>query len=230
MTKRIKSSDIVRAKKETKRIQREVQTRIRKATKRARNSGDNIMLQKIEQLKKSHSSSLSSTSKSGLPMAFRNNVNREKGRAARLEKLAQTTVLSKKKQKRQTRKTFEKLFGKEKTNSLLNTIGGSQMSRMSSEFWDQMYKAQDQLFAMGIVPADEIMGKFGSIGSGLLDTGKQVVNDGYWESVTFDIGDSEASGSSASTDIVAKINDQKVQTSELSDAIVTWYKQKYGIE
>ena len=230
MTKRIKSSDIVRAKKETKRLQHEVQNRIRKATKRAKNSGDNIQLQKIEHLKKHQSSFLTSTSESGLPKAFKNNVNREKGRAARLEKLIQSTVLSEKKQKRQTRKTFEKLFGKEKTNSLLQTIGGSQMSRMSSEFWEQMYKAQDQLFALGIVPADEIMGKFGSIGSGLLDTGKQVVNDGYWETVTFDIGDSISSGSSASTDLVAKINDQKVQTSELSDAIVTWYKQKYGIE
>lgn len=230
MTKRIKSSDIVRARKETKRLQREVQTRIRKATKRAENSGDNIMLQKIERLKKSHSSSLTSTSKSGLPKSFRNNVNREKGRKIQLEKLAKSTVLSKKKQKRQTRKTFEKLFGKEKTTSLLNTLGGSQMSRMSSEFWEQLYKAQDQLFAMGIVPADEIMGKFGSIGSGLLDTGKQVVNDGYWETITFDIDDSSSSGTSASTDLVAKINDQKVKSSELSDAIVTWYKQKYGIE
>lgn len=230
MTKRIKSSDIVRARKETKRIQREVQTRIRKATKRAKKYGDDIALQKIEQLKKSHSSSLSSTSKSGLPMAFRNNVNREKGRASRLKKLSKSTVLSKKKQKRQTRKTFEKLFGKEKTNSLLSTIGGAKMSKMTSEFWDQLYKAQDQLFAMGIVPADEIMGKFGSIGSGLLDTGKQVINDGYWETVTFDIDDSESSGSSASTDLVTKIDDQKVQTSELSDAIVTWYKQKYGIK
>lgn len=230
MTKRIKSSDIVRAKKETKRLQREVQTRIRKATKRAKNAGDNIQLQKIEQIKKHQSSFLTSTSKSGLPKAFKNNVNREKGRAAHLEKISKGSVLSKKKQKRQTRKTFEKLFGKEKTNSLLQTIGGSQMSRMSSEFWEEMYKAQDQLFAMGIVPADEIMGRWGSIGSGLLDTGKQVVNDGYWETITFEIGDSRASGSEASTDLVTKIDDKKVQTSDLSEAIVQWYKQKYGIE
>lgn len=230
MTKRIKSSDIVRARKETKRLQHEVQNRIRKATKRAKNSGDNIQLQKIEQMKKHQSSFLTSTSKSGLPKAFRNNVNREKGRAAHLEKLAQSSTLSKKKQKRQTRKTFEKLFGKEKTSSFLKTMGGSQMSRMSSEFWEQMYKAQDQLFALGIVPADEIMGKWGSIGSGLLNTGKQVVSDGYWETVTIELGDSEINGSSASTHIVAKIDDEKVQTKELSSAIVEWYKQKYGIE
>ena len=229
MTKRIKSSDLVRARKETKRLQREAQTRIRKATKRAKNAGDTIQLKKIEQLQKTHANSLASINKSGLPKSFRNNVMREKGRAMQLKKLNQSSILSKKKQKRQTRKTFEKLFGKEKTKSLLSTIGGSQMSRMSSEFWDQMYKAQDMLFSIGIVPADEIMGKYGSIGSGLLDTGKQLVNDGFWESLELDVEDNDNNGSYVHTDLVLKKDDKKIKTSELSNAIVEWYKQKYGL-
>lgn len=225
MTKRIKSSDLVRARKETKRLQREAQTRIRKAIKRAKNAGDTIQLKKIEQLQKTHSNSLASINKSGLPKSFKNNVMREKGRAMQLKKLTQNSILSKKKQKRQTRKTFEKLFGKEKTKSFLRKFGGSQMSRMSSEFWDQMYKAQDMLFSIGIAPADEIMGKWGSIGSGLLDTGKQLVNDGFWEDVSFELEETD----STSTDLVTRIEDKKIKTSELSNAIVEWYKQKYGL-
>lgn len=229
MTKRTKSSDLVRARKETKRLQREAQTRIRKAIKRAKNAGDTIQLKKIEQLQKTHASSLASINKSGLPKSFRNNVMREKGRAMQLKKLMQSSILSKNKQKKQVRKTFEKLFGKEKTKSLLSTIGGSQMSRMSSEFWEQMYKAQDMLFSIGIVPADEIMGKYGSIGSGLLDTGKQMVNDGFWESFELEVEDNDNNGSYVHTDLVLKKDDKKIKTSELSNAIVEWYKQKYGL-
>ena len=128
----------------------------------------------------------------------------------------------------QTRKTFERLYGKEKTQHLLNTIGGSKMTKMSNEFWEQLYKAQDELFALGIVPADEIMGWRGSIGSGLLDTGKEMVHDGYWESVTIDMGDSETSGSYTSTDVNVKTEKRKIETGELSDAIVQWYKERYG--
>lgn len=230
MTKRSKSSDLVKARKETKRLQREAQARIRKATRRAMKSGDNIELQKIERLKKNYANSLSNKNNASLPKSFRNNVMRERGRAIQLKQLTQKAVLSKKKQKRQTRRTFEKLFGKDKTKSYLKTIGGSKMNRMSNEFWEQMYKAQDMLFAMGIVPADEIMGKWGSIGSGLLDTGKHVVNDGFWEDVTIELGDSEATGTTASTDLNVKVEDKKIKTEELSKAIVQWYKQKYGIE
>lgn len=226
MTKRTKSSDLVRARKETKRLQREAQTRIRKATKRAKNAGDTIQLKKIEQLQKTHANSLASINKSGLPKSFKNNVMREKGRAMQLKKITKNSILSKKKQKRQTRKTFEKLFGKEKTKSFLRKFGGSQMSRMSSEFWDQMYKAQDMLFAIGIAPADDIMGKWGSIGSGLLDVGKQLVNDGFWEDVSFELEETD----STSTDLVARIEHEKIKTNELSSAIVEWYKQKYGLK
>ena len=229
MTKRIKSSELTRARKETKRLQREAQTRIRKATKRAKNAGDDIALKKIEKIKSSHSNSLSSIKNSGLPKSFRHNVMREKGRAIQLEKLLQNSALSEKKQKKQTRKTFEKLFGKEKTKSLLSKIGGSQMSRMTSEFWEQMYKAQDMLYSIGIVPADEIMGRFGSIGSGLLDAGKQLVNDGFWERVTIDV-ETDANRTSASTDLIVKTEDKKIETDELSSAIVQWYKSQYGIE
>lgn len=230
MTKRSKSSDLVRARKETKRLQRETQARIRKATRRAMKSGDNIELQKIEQLKKNYANSLSNKNNALLPKSFRNNVMRERGRAIQLKQLSQKAVLSKKKQQRQTRRTFEKLFGEKKTSSLLNTIGGSKMNRMSNEFWEQLYKAQDMLFALGIVPADEIMGKWGSIGSGLLDTGKQIVDDGFWEDVTIELGDSEATSTSASTDVNFKVEEKKIKTEDLASAIVEWYKKKYGIE
>lgn len=230
MTKRAKSSDLVKARKETKRLQREARTRIRKAKKRAKKSGDNIALDNISRLEKSFSKSLTSVGKLNLPKSYRNNVMWEKGRKLQLENLVRKSCLSKKREKRQTRRTFERLFGKEKTQSLLKTIGGSKMTKMSNEFWEQLYKAQDQLFAIGIVPADEIMGKWGSIGSGLLDTGKQMVHDGYWENVTIEMSDGETSNSYASTDIVAKTERKKIETSELSDAIVNWYKAQYGRE
>ena len=114
MTKRIKSSEIVRAKKETKRLQREANTRIRKATRRAKNSGDAIQLKNIEQLKKTHFNSLSNKSNANLPKSFTNNVMREKGRIMQLKKISQNKILSNKAQKRYTRRTFENLFGKEK--------------------------------------------------------------------------------------------------------------------
>lgn len=229
MTKRIKSSELTRARKETKRLQREVQTKIRKATKRAKNAGDDIALKKIEKLKATHSKSLASNKDSGLPVSFRHNVMREKGRAIQLKNLLQSSVLSEKKQKKQTRKTFEKLFGKEKTQHYLKTIGGSRMAKMSSEFWEEMYKAQDMLYSLGIVPADEIMGRYGSIGSGLLDTGKKLVNDGFWERVSFDI-ETNSNGTSSNTDLIVKAEDKKIETDELSVAIVKWYKEQYGIE
>lgn len=230
MTKRVKSSDLVKARKETKRLQREAQTRIRKAKRSAKQSGDNIALENISKLEKNFSNSLKPTGKLNLPKTYKNNVMWEKGRKLQLEKLIRKSDLSKRRQKKQTRKTFERLFGKEKTQDLLNTIGGSQMSKMSNEFWEQLYKAQDQLFAMGIVPADEIFGRWGSIASGLLDTGKQMVHDGYWENVTIEMGDSETSGSYTTTDVVAKTEQKKIKTGELSDAIVQWYKQQYGRE
>lgn len=230
MTKRIKSSDLVKARKETKRLQREANTRIRKAIKRAKINGDDIALRNIEQFRKRYSNSLSNKKNSGLPKSFRNNVMREKGRAIQLKQLNQKGLLSKKKQKRQTTKTFEKLFGKEKTKTIINKIGSGKMNKLSNEFWEQLYKAQDMLFSMGIVPADEIMGKWGSIGSGLLETGKQVVDSGFWEKVTIDLDDAEAVGSSAYTDINVKIEEEKIKTNELSGVIVDWYKKKYGIE
>lgn len=230
MTKRSKSSNLVRARKETKRLQRETQARIRKATRRAMKSGDTIQLQKIEELKKNYANTLSNKNNNRLPKSFKNNVMRERGRAIQLKQLLQKTELSHKKQKRQTRRTFEKLFGKDKTKSYLKTIGGSQMSKMSNEFWEQMYKAQDMLFALGIVPADEIMGKWGSIGSGLLETGKQVVDDGFWENVTIEIGDTEITGKTTTTHINAKVEEEKIKTKDLASVIVDWYKKKYGIE
>ena len=204
MTKRVKSSDLVKARKETKRLQREAQARIRKAKKSAIRSGDQIALDNVSKLEKTFKNSLTSVGKLNLPKTYKNNVNWEKGRKIQLEKLLKRGAVSKRRQKMQTRKTFERLYGKEKTQHLLNTIGGSQMTKMSNEFWKQLYKAQDELFALGIVPADEIMGWRGSIGSGLLDTGKEMVHDGYWENVTIDMGDSETSGSYTSTDANVK--------------------------
>lgn len=235
MTKRTKSSSLVKARKETKRLQRETRTRIRKAKKYAQESGDTKELKKLSELEKRNSRALKSVGKSGLPKSYTHNVKWEKGRALNLKKLNSSTLLNKKKKARVTRRTFEHLFGKEQTRGYLNTIGGREMNRMSNQFWDEMYKAQDKLYAMGIVPADEIMGKWGSIGSGLLKAGKSLVNDGYWsdKKVTIMQADSDGiNGEMPEPNIViadASPKYDKVQTKDLSDAIVDWYKQKYGI-
>lgn len=233
MSKRKRSSDLVKARKETKRLQHEARTRIRKARKIAKQSGDKVQLEKLDKIEKNYSNSLESIGKSKLPKSFKHNVMREKGRAIMLKKLIKTSALSKKKQKRQSRKTFEKLFGKEKTRSILNKIGGREMNRLSNEFWNQLYMAQDMLYALGIAPADEIMGKYGSIGSGLLDTGKELVNDGYWTGIKLKMGQgttSDGDTSIATLKVVVTEDDTKVETSDLAWAIVEWYKTKYGID
>ena len=67
MTKRIKSRQLVKARKETKRLQREARTRIRKAKKHAKESNDELELKNIVGLEKRFSNSLTSSGKSGLP-------------------------------------------------------------------------------------------------------------------------------------------------------------------
>ena len=236
MTKRKKSGDLVKARKETKRLQREARIRIRKARKQAQESGDAIELKKVEKISKNFEKSLKSTSTEKLPKSFKNNVMRERGKALNLERLLKNSSLSTKGKKRVTRRTFEKLFGKEKTRELSSKIGGREMSRMSNQFWDEMYKAQDKLYAAGIVPADEIMGKYGSIGSGLLKTGKIIVNDGYWSDKKVTIMQADSGGivgEMPEPNIViadAGPNYTKVENKNLSDAIVDYYKQKYGLE
>lgn len=238
MTKRIKSSNLVKARKETKRLQREANTRIRKAIKTAKSNNDSLALEKIERIKKNFSNSLTSNNKSGLPKSFRNNVMREKGRAIQLKRLISKSDLSKKKQKRISRRTIEKLLGKEKTDALVKKVGGGQLTKMSNQFWEQMYQAQDRLYSMGIVPADEIMGKYGSIGSGLLSAGKQVVNEGYWANHKVDIIQDSHETDWESNDLIDELgitapeqpNEIKVENKDLADAIVEWYKSKYGIE
>lgn len=225
MTKRKKSSDLVKARKETKRLQREAKTRLRKAMRDAQESGDDIELQKLERVAKNFAKSLLSTSKENLPKSFKSNVMRERGKTLNLEHLLKKSDLNKKAKKRQTRKTFERIFGKEKTGALLGTIGGREMGRLSNEFWEQLYNAQDMLFALGIVPADEIMGRWGSIGSGLLGVGTKLVNDGFWSSIKIDIDPKNTS-----TWVVMSEQDDRVTESDLSSAIVAWYKQQYGIE
>lgn len=234
MTKRIKSSSLVKARKETKRLQREARTRIRKAKKHAKESGDELEMKKIKGLESRFSNSLTSSGKSGLPKSYTHNVKWEQGRALDLKDLVNKGVLNNKKRKRQTRRTFEHLFGKEKTKAFVQKFGGREMSRMSNQFWDEMYKAQDRLFAMGIVPADEIMGKWGSIGSGLLKTGKALVNDGYWSDKKVTIIQADSGGIDGEMPepnimIAEAPKYTKVENKTLSDAIVDWYKQKYGI-
>lgn len=234
MTKKVKSSELVRARKETKRLQREARTRIRKARKIAKQSGDRVQLERLDRIEKQFSNSLESIGKSKLPKSFKNNVMREKGRAIMLKKLIRTSDLSKKKQKRISRRTIERLIGKEKTDLLVKKVGGGQLTKMSNQFWQEMYQAQDRLYSMGIVPADEIMGKYGSIGSGLLNTGKLVVNDGYWSShkVVLDQGDVDDDDEMTTPrlTLVAPENDDKVVNTDLASAIVQYYKSKYGIE
>ena len=216
---------------ETKRLQREARTRIRKARKHAQESGDEIELKKLETINKKFEKSLKSTSEEKLPKSFKHNVMRERGKALNLKQLLKNSNLSTKGKKRVTRRTFEKLFGKEKTIELSSKIGGREMSRMSNQFWDEMYKAQDKLYALGIVPADEIMGKWGSIGSGLLKAGKTLVNDGYWTGRKIEISStvSDDSDTPPMLKMVTTENDDKVETSDLSEAIVNWYKEKYGL-
>ena len=234
MTKRIKSSSLVKARKETKRLQREARTRIRKAKKHAKESNDKLELEKVEGLEKRFSNSLTSSGKSGLPKSYTHNVKWEQGRALDLKDLVNKGVLNNKKRKRQTRRTFEHLFGKEKTKAFVQKFGGREMSRMSNQFWDEMYKAQDRLFAKGIVPADEIMGKWGSIGSGLLATGKKLVNDGYWSDKKVTIIEADSKGADGEMPepnimIAEAPKYTKVENKTLSDAIVEWYEQKYGL-
>lgn len=231
MTKKIKSSSLVKARKETKRLQREARTRIRKAKKHAKESNDELELKNIEGLEKRFSNSLTTSGKSSLPKSYTHNVKWEQGRALDLKDLVNKGVLNNKKRKRQTRRTFEHLFGKEKTKAFVQKFGGREMSRMSNQFWDEMYKAQDRLYAKGIVPADEIMGKWGSIGSGLLKTGKMLVNEGYWSKINVEI--TTSTGDDGDTPpmlrAVSQGDDEQVQTQDLSDAIVKWYEQKYGL-
>ena len=231
MTKRTKSSPLVKARKETKRLQREARTRIRKAKKHAKESNDELELKNIEGLEKRFSNSLTTSGKAGLPKSYTHNVKWEQGRALDLKDLVNKGVLNNKKRKRQTRRTFEHLFGKEKTKAIVQKMGGREMSRMSNQFWDEMYKAQDRLFAKGIVPADEIMGKWGSIGSGLLKTGKTLVNDGYWSKLNVEI--TTNTGDDGDTPPMLKAisqgDDEQIETQDLSDAIVKWYEQKYGL-
>lgn len=231
MTKRKKSSDLVKARKETKRLQREARTRIRKARKHAQESGDEIELKKLDKISRNFEKSLKSTSAEKLPKSFKNNVMRERGKALNLERLLKKSNLSAKGKKRVTQRTFERLFGKEKTKELSSKIGGREMTRMSNQFWDEMYKAQDKLYAAGIVPADEIMGKWGSIGSGLLATGKKLVNDGYWSGRKVEISSniSDDGDTPPMLKVVTSENDNQVETSDLSEAIVNWYKEKYGL-
>ena len=234
MTKRVKSSSLVKARKETKRLQREARTRIRKAKKHAKESNDKLELEKVEGLEKRFSNSLTSSGKSGLPKSYTHNVKWEQGRALDLKDLVNKGVLNNKKRKRQTRRTFEHLFGKEKTKAFVQKFGGREMSRMSNQFWDEMYKAQDRLYAKGIVPADEIMGKWGSIGSGLLATGKKLVNDGYWSDKKVTIIEADSKGIDGEMPepnimIAEAPKYTKVENKTLSDAIVEWYEQKYGL-
>lgn len=231
MTKRIKSSALVKARKETKRLQKEARTRIRKAKKYAHESGDKKELKKLSELEKRYASSLKSGGKSGLPKSYTHNVMWEKGRALNLKELNSKTLLNQKKKARVTRRTFEHLFGEKKTTDYLNTIGGRQMNKLSNDFWDEMYKAQDLLYSSGIVPADEIMGKWGSIGSGLLKTGKMLVNDGYWsgQKVVIRTTETENGETVPMLKVVSGENDEKVETKDLSEAIVDWYKEKYNL-
>ena len=74
MTKRIKSSELVRARKETKRLQREANTRIRKAIKDAKKSGDKVELKNVLKVKKTFSNSLKPAGKSGLPKSYTHRI------------------------------------------------------------------------------------------------------------------------------------------------------------
>ena len=78
------------------------------------------------------------------------------------------------------------------------------------------------------------MGKWGSIGSGLLATGKKLINDGYWSDKKVTIIEADSNGVDGEMPepnimIAEAPKYTKVENKTLSDAIVEWYEQKYGL-
>lgn len=224
-------NDYVRAHKESKRMQKEARTRIRKAMKQAANDKDVREVEAINERIQHYIHSLTPAIKEGLPKSFRHNVQRETGKASRLKKMVKTKEFNKKKQKRIVNRTMQKIFGEQWKNvALSNKWTGGDIRMYSNEFWRQLYIAQDYLASSGLVSPEQIYGRDGSIGSDLLQTGKDIVNDGYWQDMTISFRKETRGDGEVALVMTTNVDDSgKVTTQELSAAIVQYYQDKFNL-
>lgn len=225
------ASDYTKAHKESKKMQREARTKIRQAMKQATNDKDVREVEAINERIQHYIHSLTPAIKEGLPKSFQHNVSRETGKASRLKHMINTKEFNKKKQKRVATRTMEKIFGKKWQNvALSNKWTGGDIRMYSNEFWRQLYIAQDYLASSGLVSPEQIYGRDGSIGSDLLQIGKDIVNDGYWQDMSISFKKETRGNGEVALVMTTNVDDDgKVTTQELSAAIVQYYQDKFDL-
>lgn len=225
------ASEYAKMHKESKRMQREARTRIRKAMKQAVRDKDVREVEAINERIQHYIHSLTPAIKEGLPKSFRHNVARETGKASNLKRMLNTKEFNKKKQKRVATRTMEKIFGKNWKNvALTNKWTGGDIRMYSNEFWRQLYIAQDYLASTGLVSPEQIYGRNGSIGSDLLQTGKDIVNNGYWQDMSISFRKETRGDGAVALVMTTNVDDDgKVTTQELSAAIVQYYQDKFDL-
>lgn len=225
------ASAYTKAHKESKKMQREARTKIRQAMKQAANDRDVREVEAINERIQHYIHSLTPAIKEGLPKSFRHNVKRELGKTSRLKKFVNSKEFNKKKQKRIATRTMQKIFGKQWQNvALANKWTGGDIRMYSNEFWRQLYIAQDYLASTGLVSPEQIYGRNGSIGSDLLQTGKDIVNDGYWQEMSISFKKRHLGDGEVAMVVTTSVDDAgKVTTQELAAAIVQYYQDKYNL-
>lgn len=216
------AKDLTITRKRTKKLRREAQNRIRKARREAMEADDRVALDRLEKIAKEFERALTPINKEkGLSKRLKHNVNREIGKELKLEDLNKKPILNKKKQKRLSTRTFNKIFGKEKAKPMIMELGTREVNKRSNEFWHAMYQAQDMLLSAGFVPIEEIYGPHGSIGSDLLEVGSNLVDNGFWATIHLDYKEDY------STWVVMDEDDIDEQT--LPEAIFKYYEQQYDM-
>lgn len=217
MTKRYgHASELTKTRKSVKKLQRQAETRLRKARKQAIRSNDPIALRKLEQIEREYKRALTPTSREKhLSNKMKNNVNREIGKQLKLQRLVKHEVLNFKKQKRVTSKTYQKIYG-EHAKAEVHKIGLREAKKRANQFWDEVYKAQDILVSSGFVPVEEVFGRGGSAGSDLVSVASSVVSNKYITRYS----------KSGKKWVVNLGNGKKTS---ISHAIVRHYKKKYGM-
>ena len=228
---RKQASKYTKAHKESKKMQREARTKIRQAMKQAANDKDVREVEAINEKIQHYIHSLTPAIKEGLPKSFQHNVKREMGKTSRLKKFVNSKEFNKKKQKRVATRTMQKIFGKQWKNVALdNHWTGGDIRMYSNEFWRQLYIAQDYLASTGLVSPEQIYGRNGSIGSDLLQTGKDILNDGYWQDMTISFKKEIRGAGEVALVVTTNVDDSgKVTTRELSAAIVQYYQDKFNM-
>lgn len=215
------ASELTKARKRSKKLRREAQTRIRKARKQALDSEDEIALENIEKIAKKFARALMPTSKEkGLSNRMKSNVNREIGKELTLERLNKRQALNQKKQKRVANQTFKKIYG-DKAKGMIMDLGQREVNKRSNEFWHAMYEAQDLLASAGFVPIEEIYGRNGSIGSGLLEVGTSLIDNGYWADFSIEYKPDNSAWVVMSEDGIDEMS--------LPQAILKYYEQEYDM-